>query len=69
MKSLEVEAFFNAYQSAPIFIELYDGSQWEAQLVGAPVQRRATERIGNNPLIGKELIELTLVFSAKRLNP
>ena len=69
MKSLEVEAFLQSYQSAPIFIELYDGSQWEALLVDAPVSRQATERIGTNPLVGKELITLTLTFSAKRLNP
>jgi len=69
MKALEVEAFLNSYQSAPIFLQLYDGSQWEAQLADSQVSRQATERIGSSPLTGKELIELTLTFSAKRLNP
>lgn len=69
MKSLELEAFIKAYQSAPIYVNLYDGSEWEGQLVAAPVSRQATARIGNNTLTGKELIEVTLVFSAKRLNP
>lgn len=68
MKALEVEAFLKAYQAAPIFIELYDGTQWEAKLIDQPVSRRATERIGDSTLIGKELIELTLTFSAKRLD-
>ena len=68
MKSLELEAFLNAYQSAPIYIKLYDGSEWEGQLVGAPVQRQATGRIGNSTLVGKELIETTLTLSAKRLS-
>ena len=68
MKSLEVEAFLNAYQGAPIWIELYDGSQWEAKLVDQPISRTAAERIGDNETYGKELIDLTLVFSAKRLN-
>ena len=68
MKSLEVEEFLKAYQRAPIFIELYDGTQWEALLVNQPVSRQATERIGESTLTGKELIQLTLTFSAKRLN-
>lgn len=68
MKSLEVEAFLKSYQAAPIFIELYDGSQWEGLLIGQPIPRVATERIGESTRIGKELIQLTLVFSAKRLN-
>lgn len=67
MKSLEVEAFIKAYQSAPIYVKLYDGTEWEGKLVSAPIAREATERIGTNPLVGKELIDLTLVFSAKRL--
>jgi len=69
MKALELEAFLNSYQSASIFIELgYDGSQWEAKLVQQPVIRRAIERIGESSTIGKELVEVTLTFSAKRLN-
>ena len=68
MKSLELEAFLNAYQSAPIYIKLYDGSEWEGQLIDAPVQRQATGRIGDSTLVGKELIETTLTFSAKRLS-
>jgi hypothetical protein len=68
MKSLEVEAFLASYQAAPIWVELYDGSQWEAKLVQQPVIRKATERIGDSTLIGKELIDVTLTLSAKRLN-
>lgn len=68
MKSLELEAFLNAYQSAPIFVELYDGSQWEAKVVDIPINRRATERIGTSTLTGKELVDVTLILSAKRLN-
>lgn len=69
MKALELEEFLRSYRSAPIFLELYDGSQWEAKLIQQPVERRATERIGDSTLIGKELIETTLTLSAKRLNP
>jgi hypothetical protein len=65
---LELEAFLNAYQSAPIFIELYDGSEWEAQLINEPVTRAATARLGDNTLTGKELVEVTLTLSATRLN-
>jgi hypothetical protein len=68
MKSLELEAVLNSYQAAPLWIELYDGSQWEAKLVGEPIIRTATERIGTSTLIGKELIDVTLILSAKRLN-
>ncbi|MHC4324351.1 MAG: hypothetical protein ACYSUX_08770 [Planctomycetota bacterium] len=57
-----------SYQAAPIWVELYDGSQWEAKLVQQPVIRKATERIGDSTLIGKELIDVTLTLSAKRLN-
>lgn len=68
MKSLELEAFLKVYQAAPIFMELYDGSQWEAKLVNEPVTRRATDRIGESSLVGRELVEVTLTLSAKRLN-
>lgn len=68
MKSLEVEAFLKSYQDAPIFIELEDGSQWEARLAQQPVQRVATGRIGDDIRTGRESVELTLTFSATRLN-
>ena len=68
MKALELEAFLKVHQGDAIFLELYDGSQWEAKLIQQPVQRVARERIGTSTLVGKELIELTLTFSATRLN-
>lgn len=68
MKSLELEAFIKAYQSAHWELTLYDGSVWDAQLVGDPVTRAATDRIGSSSLIGKELIDVTLTLSAKRLS-
>lgn len=69
MKALELEAFIKSYQSASWFVELYDGSQWEAKLVGEPVNRTATERINaDHGLTGKELVEVTLTLSATRLN-
>lgn len=68
-KALEVEAFFNAYQSTTIFVELQDeGSQWEAQLVGQPLFREATTVVSEDARTGRELIRMTLTLSAKRLN-
>lgn len=69
MKALELEAFVKAYQAAPIWIEIHDGTQWEGKLIGEPVIRKAVERIGDLTNIGKERIDVTLTFSAKRLNP
>jgi hypothetical protein len=68
MKSLELEAFVQAYQSAHWEITLYDGSKWDCLLVGEPVSRAATQRIGDNPTPGKEAVEVTLTFSAKRIS-
>lgn len=68
MKSLELEAFVNSYQSASWKLTLYDGSIWEAQLVGQPVVRSATGRAGSSTATGKESVEVTLTLSAKRLN-
>lgn len=68
MKSLELEAFINAYQSAHWHVTLHDGSKWDAQLVGQPVVRTATGRAGNSATIGKETVEVTLTLSAKRLS-
>lgn len=68
MKALELEAVLKAHHADPILLELYDGSKWEAKLVNQPVSRVASERIGTSPIVGRELIELTLTFSAKRLN-
>ena len=68
MKSLELEAFINSYQSAPWLVELYDGSQWDAQLVDEPVSREATERIDTgNALTGNEMVVVTLTLSATRV--
>lgn len=69
-KSLEVEAFINAYQSTTWFLELQDeGSQWEVQLVGDPLTREATDVVSEDSRTGRELVLLTLTLSAKRLNP
>ena len=69
MKSLELEAFLASYQSAKWEVTLYDGSVWETQLVGEPVSRRATGRLGGKEsLIGRELIETLLTLSARRLS-
>lgn len=70
MKALELEAFVKSYQSARWHVTLgYDGSEWDAQLIGQPISRTAVERIGNNATVGKELVDVTLTLSAKRLNP
>lgn len=67
-KALELEAFLNVYQRAHIRIDLYDGSQWDAELVGAPVVRRASGRYAKeHGITGRDTIEVTLTFSAKRL--
>lgn len=67
MKSLELEAFIKAYQSARWQVSLYDGSVWDAQLVGQPVVRAAVGRAGNSQTVGKEVVEVVLTLSAKRL--
>jgi hypothetical protein len=67
MKSLELEAFHNAYKSTTWHVTLHDGSQWEAQPVG-PLTRTAVDRTGWSSTAGKEVITLTLTLSAKRLN-
>lgn len=68
-KSLELEAFLKSYQSADIRIDLYDGSQWKAKLVGQPLSRSAVDRYATtHGTTGKELVEVTLVFSAEKLN-
>lgn len=67
MKSLELEAFINAYQSARWQVTLYDGSVWDAQLVGEPVIRAAVGRGGSSSTTGKEVVEVALTLSAKRL--
>lgn len=68
MKSLELEAFIQSYQAAHWHVTLYDGSQWDAQLVGQPVVRVATDRQGSRVDTGKEMVEVTLRLSAVRLN-
>ena len=68
MKSIELERFLEVYQGAPIRIDLYDGSQWEGKLAGQTVGRVARGRIGETTLTGGETIEVTLTFSALRLN-
>lgn len=69
MKSLELENFISSYQSTKWHITLYDGSEWEALLIGEPVIREAVARLGaNETLVGREQIETTLTFSALRLN-
>jgi len=67
MKSLELENFLRSYQSAHIHLTLYDGSTWDCQLVGQPVSRAAVSRYSDDPNTGKESVEVTLTFSAKRL--
>ena len=68
-KSLELEAFLNAYQSTTFFIELqHDSTQWEVQLVGEPVSRQATDVFSEDARVAREVVEVTLTLSAKRLN-
>lgn len=68
-KSLELEAFVTAYQSARWFVLLeQDGSQWDAQLTASPFDRVVIGRYGPDVRTGAETVELTLVLSAKRLN-
>lgn len=68
MKSLELEAFLKAYQSAHWRLTLYDASEWDVQLIGQPVTRVAVGRAGDYGATGKESIEVTLTLSGKRLN-
>lgn len=68
MKALELQAFLNSYQSATVELILYDGSRWAAQFVGEPHSQTAIDRLSDQVLTGKELVEVTLTLSAKRLN-
>lgn len=68
MKAIEIERFFDVYKAAPIFIELYDGTTWNGTLVGQPVSRTTTDRIGETTLTGGETVEVTLTFSAEQLS-
>jgi len=64
-KSLELENFLKAYHSAHIHVTLFDGSEWDAELIGQPVVRTAVDRRADS--LGKEVVEVTLTLSAKRL--
>lgn len=68
MKALELQAFLNSYQSATVEVVLYDGSRWAAQFIGEPHAQTAIDRLSDQTLTGKELVEVTLTLSAKRLN-
>lgn len=69
-KELEINAFLKIYQGAPWKVTLFDGSEWQANLVGEPVRRRAIDRIGGQKtdLTGEEIIELTMTVSATRIS-
>jgi len=67
-KSIELERVLDVYKAAPMRIDLYDGSQWKGQLVGEPVTRTTTGRTGETAYSGGEVVEVTLTFSAIRLN-
>lgn len=69
MKSIELERFLTAYRSATWHLTLYDGSTWEVDLVGEPVTREATGKLGyqNTQTTGTESVEVTVTLSAKRL--
>ena len=68
MKSIELERFLKVYQGAPMRVDLFDGSQWEAKLAGQSFPRTAEARIGETEVTGGETIDVTLTFSALRLN-
>jgi hypothetical protein len=69
-KSLEVDAFVKAFQSAKWQVELpnlYGGSVWVCQLIGQPVRRRAMQRGTGSVAYGPDDLEVTLTLSSTRL--
>lgn len=69
MKQIELERFLLVYQGADIRIDLYDGSQWAGKLTGRQVGRTFVDRKNDDyATTGKELVEVTLTFSAIRLS-
>ena len=69
MKDLELIQFTQAFHTTDWRITLYDGSQWQAKLVGEPIRHTATTRYDtNNADTGDELIEVSMTFSALKLN-
>lgn len=67
-KDLELAAFLKIFHTANWKLILHDNSEWDAQLIGEPIRRRAVDRIHDtNSSIGGESIELTMTFSAKKL--
>jgi hypothetical protein len=63
-KSLELEAFIRIYYRADWLVVLHNNTEWVGKLVGGTFGRTAVTRIGT----GQELIETTLVISARRIN-
>ena len=69
MKDLEIQQLLNAFHATEWQIDLYDGSVWQAKLVGEPVRRTAVgKRDANNTGTGNEDYELFMTFSAKKIS-
>jgi len=66
-KEIEMNRFFDVYKAAPIRIDMHDGTEWEGKLVG-DIQSVTIDRTGETTYTGGETVEVTLTFSALRLN-
>lgn len=67
-KDLELAEFLRVYHTATWKLIDHNGKEWEVQLVGEPVRRRARGRVGEtSSSTGGESIILTLNFSAEAL--
>lgn len=68
-KSLELEAFVTAYRAATWKLEFdHDNSTWTAKLIGSPVVRTATDRLGDNVEFGSDEVEVTLTLSGTKVS-
>jgi len=69
MKDLELDQFIQSFHTTEWQLTLHDGSIWRAKLVGEPIKREAFGRVDfNNDTTGNEELEVTLTFSAEKLN-
>jgi len=67
-KDLEFAEFVRIYHTATWKVVDHNGKEWKVQLVGRPIRRRATARIGaTNSSTGGEAIELMLKLSCEAL--
>ena len=66
-KDLELDQLLRIYHTATWKIVDHRNDVWKAQLIGRPISRKATRKIGNNTRTGNEEIDVTLFFSAEKI--